>query len=105
MKALLILGCEGYVEDGFTFCHSVENTILDLEDIENSDDHYDVILYLDQVVKIFDGACNKYNIITNAIYKLYQMGHIDEKLYQNISFFYRTHAKCSIILYCKPKSM
>lgn len=103
MNALLVLKCEGYQQNGFYLCHSVKNTILDLQDIVNSDNYYEIIQYLDNVVKIFDGLCNKYNIITNAIYKLYQLGFIDDELYQNISYFYKVHAKCSLILECEVK--
>ena len=103
MKSILVLGCEGQQHNGFYLCHSVKNTILDLESIERSDDHFAVIKYLDQVVKIFDSPCNKYNVITNAIYKLYQMDIINEELYQSISYFYKIHAKCSLILTCEVK--
>jgi hypothetical protein len=57
MKALLVLKCEGRIDDGFRMCSGVENVILDLEKIELTINYKDLIKYLDSVVKLFDGPC------------------------------------------------
>lgn len=103
MKAVIILGCEGFRQKDFLFCPTAENVIIDLEKIENSEGYFDLIKYLDGVVKIFENPCNKYNIITNAVYKMYEMGFITDKLHEKISLFYNMHKRCSLILYAKPK--
>lgn len=103
MKATLCLECEGFQYNGFYMCRAAKNIILDLEDIESLDNYFEIVQYLDHVVGIFNEPCNKYNIITNAIYKLYQMDVIGEELYKSISYFYKIHAKCSLVLSCEPK--
>lgn len=103
MKALIVLGCEGHQQDGFHFCNGVENTILDLEKIERAERYFDIIKYLDANIKIFDHPCNKSHVVSNAIYKMYEMEFIPEKLYQFISHFYEVHRRCGLILYAKVK--
>lgn len=105
MKAWLILGCEGHVdkETRFRLCMPVENAILDLEKIRGKEHYFDIIEYLDKVPKLFDGVCFKTNLISNAIYKIYEYGYIEERLNKYIRYFYEKHQHCGIIMYLKPK--
>lgn len=105
MKAYVVLACEGHQDKdtGFCLCRGVENTILDLEKIERREDYLNLIKYLDRVPKLFEGTCFKTNIITNAVYKMYEMGFLDERVYQCIAYFYQRHQHCGIILYIEPK--
>jgi hypothetical protein len=103
MKALVILGCEGHQQKGFHFCHKVENVILDLEKIEGSDDYFNLIQYLDSVVKLFEQPCGKQHIVTNAIYKFYEMGYVDDQIQEYVAHFYNMHKRCNLILFAKPK--
>jgi len=105
MKAFVILACEGHQDKdtGFCLCRGVENTILDLEPIERLDSYRELIQYLDKVPQLFDGVCFKTNQITNAIYKIYEMGFIPERVYKYIAYFYEKHKHCGIILFIKPK--
>jgi len=102
MKANLYLGCEGLIINNFCFCRGVKTCILDLETITGTN-KFDLIKYLDSTVKIFNGPCNKLNLISNAMYKLYEMQLINEATYKNISYFYNMHKRCGIILLCEPK--
>lgn len=98
MKAIIILGCEGYQENGFHFCNKVENVVLDLETTENTDNYYDLIQYLDRVVKVFEEPCNKSHIISNAMYKFFEFGYIDEKKHYHLAYFYDMHKRCGLIM-------
>lgn len=103
MKAVLVLGCEGRTEHGFHFCRGVENVVLDLEPIRAREDFKQLIEYLDRVPKIFDAPCCKSSIITNAIYKIYDMGFINQELYDKIGFFYKQHLYCGMVLRVRAK--
>ena len=103
MKALLILKCEGRIDDGFRMCSGVENIILDLEKIELTANYKDLIKYLDSVVKLFDSPCVKQNIISNALYKLFELGYASEKESKLFSYFWGIHKICGLILCVKIK--
>lgn len=105
MKALVILGCEGRQDDLFRFCNGVDNIIIDLENINASPNFKELIKYLDTNTKIFDGPCFNNNIISNTLYKIYDMGYMDEKRYKYIFYFYEMHKRCGLILKCLPKEM
>lgn len=103
MKAVVILGCEGYQENGFYFCNGVENVILDLEIIKNTENYFNLIQYLDKVIKIFDGPCNKSHLISSAMYKLFELEYIDEKRHHHLAYFYNMHKRCGFLMSIKPK--
>lgn len=95
--------CEGRKDNGFRFCSGVSNTVLDLEGLEYKENYLNLIKYLDQVSGIFDAPCCKTHIITNTIYKMYEMDFIDEELYLRITDFYKFHHRCGLILQILPK--
>jgi hypothetical protein len=103
MKAIITLKCEGRQDKGFRFCSGVENEILDLEKIEIKENYIDLIKYIDRVTGIFDGPCFKLQVISNAIYKMFEMGFIDDLTYKYFSHFYEMHKKCGLILLAKAK--
>lgn len=103
MKATIIIGCEGYQENGFHFCNKVENVVLDLETIKNTDNYYNLIKYLDRVAKVFEGPCNKSHIISNAMYKLFEYEYINEKRHHFLAYFYDMHKRCGLIMSVEPK--
>ena len=103
MKAQIILGCEGHQDEGFYFCSGVSNNILDLEKVIGTSNYLDLIKYLDGVPKLFDSPCFKSHIISNTIYKIYEMGYIDDKKYKYISYFYNMHKRCGLFLKILPK--
>lgn len=100
-----MLGCDGHIdkETRFCMCPSVENIILDLEKVRKTPHYVELIQYLDRVPKLFEGVCARSNLITNAIYKIYEYGYIEERLYKYIAYFYSNHKHCGLILYIKPK--
>jgi len=98
MKASLVLKCEGHQLDGFIFCSGTANTILDLEKIEATANYVALIKYLDNVAKLFDGPSVSMNIISNAVFKIYEMGYISEKTYKYFSYYWEAHKRCGIIL-------
>lgn len=103
MKAQLILGCEGHTQNNICFCKGVENVILDLETIQNSEHYFDTIVYLDNVTKVFERVCNKPHVISNAIYKLYEWEYFDDEFNNRIKYFYEMHRRCGLVLFAKPK--
>ena len=98
MKAVVVLKCEGHQLDGFTFCVGVSNVLLDLEGIEATPNYVGLIKYLDSVAKVFNGPCVNANVISNTIYKLHEMGYVDEKRYKYYGFFWTQHKGCGLIL-------
>ena len=99
MKAILKLSCDGVTEDGFVICEKIENDIIDLERAALTKGYGELITYLDSVPKLFDGPCIcKTNTITNAIYKIYELGYITERRYNVISHFIKLHFKHGMIL-------
>ena len=98
MQAVVILGCEGRQDDGFKFCNGVNNVLLDLEKISNSDNYDQIMDYLDKVVGVFKNPCCKPNIISNAIYKMYELSFFNDIEYKYISHFYRMHDRCGLVL-------
>lgn len=103
MKATIILACEGRIDNGFRFCSGVENMILDLDGLEIEENYLDLIEYLDKVSGVFDRPCCKSHIITNTIYKMYELGFLSEEIYIRISDFYKFHNRCGLILRALPK--
>lgn len=103
MKANIILCCDGRQNKDFVFCSGVKNDILDLEKIFPQDKYIYLIKYLDSVVKIFDRKCFTTSVITNALYKFYELGVISDNMYKDISDFIKIHARCGLILYAQPK--
>lgn len=102
MKANIVLRCDGRIENDFCFCSGTQNVILNLNTIRASSNYIDLIRYLDKVTKIFDGPCFKLNVISNTIYKIYEMGYITEQLYKHIAFFYQMHKYCGLSIACVP---
>lgn len=103
MKAMIEISCEAHSQSGFTFCNGVKNIILDLEKIKGTKHYFDLIKYLDAVCKLFEGPCNKINIIKNAIYKLYEFEYINYDMYGHINYFYNIHSRCGLLLSLKLK--
>ena len=103
MKALLILNCDGRQENGFVFCNRVENQILDFEKIRASENFASLITYLDGVPKLFDGYCFNYNVISNTLYKIHELGYFTDKFYNHLIYFCNTHKICGLILSVKLK--
>jgi len=103
MKAIIILGCEGREDNNFKFCNGVENNLIDLEEI-SFNDNYDILMeYMDKIVKVFDSPCCKSNIISNALYKIYELNFFDDVKYKYISHFYRMHERCGLVMKAKFK--
>ena len=99
MKVLLVLACDGVIEEDFTICPGVENTILDLEKVARTKNYKDLVSYLDKVPKLFEEPCIcKTNIITNTMYKVHELGYISERRYNVISHFIKAHFKHGLIL-------
>jgi len=103
MRAYIILECEGRQDEGFYSCSGVKNTIVDLEKERASENYIELIKYLDKVPKLFEGPCFKAHIISNAVYKMYELGYISEKMHKYIAHFYQMHKRCGLILRAEPK--
>lgn len=103
MKCILLLSCEGRQDNGFRFCSGVENLVLDLDGLEASENYLPLIEYLDKIPKIFDNPCCKSHGVSNAIYKIWEMGYLKDELYRRIADFYKFHHRCGLILTAQPK--
>ena len=98
MKAYIVLKCEGHQLDGFKFCAGVLNTVLDLELLEATSNYVALIKYLDGVAKLFNGPCVSANVISNALYKIYEMGYVNEKTHKYFAYWWDMHKRCGPIL-------
>lgn len=103
MKAVLTLSCEGKQMGGLVFCQGVKNTILDLEKKIYSPNYLALVEYMDKIAKLFEGPCFKNNVVSNALYKIYELEFIDEEYYKYITHFCQMHRGCVVILKLEPK--
>ena len=99
LSAYLILGCNGHIIDGFTNCHGVENSVLDLTEL--SDELYiKVIDFLDNACGLFQAPINDNNKCSNILQMLYRdLSIIDKNMLYNIQNFIRLHKNCGLYLY------
>ena len=103
MKVVILLGCEGRQDNGFVFCRGAENIILDLEKHQNSENYPKLIDYVKNTVKLLDGPCCKYNVVSNTLYKFYEFGYTNDIQYKYIVSFINLHKACGIILKARIK--
>ena len=103
MKAIITLCCEGRQDNGFKFCSGVKNNILDLDTITHKENYMDLIKYLDKVAGVFDKPSCQSHIITNTIYKIFEMDFVNEEFYMRLSDFYKFHNRCGLILMIETK--
>lgn len=97
MEALLFLRCEGFEKDDFKFCSGVENMILDLQKIEHTEKYIELIQYIDKIPKLFEKPCVNQNIVSNLLFKLYELEYADDKAHKNFALFLENHRRCGII--------
>lgn len=102
MNVILTLGCEGYINQTFIFCKSVENIIIDISTIKHTQNYTKTIEYLDHI-KLFEKPCINTNVISSGMYKIYEFGYITEIQYKLICDFIKQHLRCSLILQLKLK--
>jgi len=97
MNAYVLLGCNGFTDtEGFLFCNSITNHIVDLSKIKY-DEKERVINFLDKACGLFDAACYDYNKCINIVNFLYrQYGIIDEDGLHKIQAFLKMHKRCGI---------
>lgn len=99
IDAVLVLGCNGYEDDeGFKFCHGVDNSILHLRELNDFD--------YEEIIKFFENACglfnssvsdfNKCSNILNMLYKKYKV--IDPKMLNKIQYYLNIHKRCKPFL-------
>lgn len=103
MNGVLVMGCEGRVDNGFVFCSSVQNIILDFSDIQHTANYKQLIEYLDTVSKIFEGPIFNGNVMMNTIHKIWELGYVSEELYKRTIDLYNWHKRCGIFLRLDPK--
>ena len=103
MNVIVNLKCEGRTDDGFHFCVGVSNTILDLQKITHTDNYLTLIKYLDKVPQLFDGPCFNSNVIANTLYKIFELGYVNDVRYKHICNFYKFHNRCGLCLLAEVK--
>ena len=100
MKIILVLGCWGRTEDGFTTCSGISNQILDLT--RETPRNADISNYLDSHFKLFDRPI--YSNIHTAIWNIQEKFSIrgkpvfEEKTFRRMEEFCVMHAKCGLFL-------
>jgi hypothetical protein len=96
LKAYLVLGCNGLKHGEFVICKSVQNPIIDLEQI--SEDLYNTLLnFFDSACELFDSPINDYNKCVNTLSLLYRnYNAYDKNILNNIQSFIRIHKDCGI---------
>lgn len=103
MKAELIIACDGKTNDGFILCAGVSNVILDFESTQHLSCYHELINYFDINTGLFNGPCFSLNKITNALYKIFDLGVITKKQYSVLIQFFQMHKQCGIYLKIHPK--
>lgn len=98
LNAVLVLGCRGDTKNGFVFCPSIENIILDLSILD--DDIYDKVEnFLEYPAGLFESQVsdiNKCSNILNLLYKTFKV--INENTLYNIQKFILKHKECGLYL-------
>lgn len=103
MKAVLVIGCDGRVDDGFQFCSGVRNVLLDFEHQAHTANYRTLVEYLDISSKLFEGPCFNTNIISNTLYKLYELGYLTERIYGLTIQLFQWHKRCGLWIKIEPK--
>ena len=104
MKTTIIFGCDGRQEEGIVFCNGVQNEILDLENIVVNEQRVILTEYLTKTVKLFSSPCFNTNLITNTIYKIYELGIFSDKKYKYLVHFFNLHKQCGPYLKVKKET-
>ncbi len=99
------MGCNGNAnKDGFTFCKSCNNYLIDVTSLEETK-RDKVIDFLDKVGNLFSGPIENNNKAFNVINYLYRDFSLFEKeLILNIQKFFLLHKECGIYLALVPES-
>ena len=100
MKIILLLGCWGRTENGFTICKGISNKILDITKKEKT--NIEIADFLDSSYHLFDRPL--YNNVHTALFKIQENFStkirplFDKKLYQLMEEFCIAHRKCGLYL-------
>ena len=99
MQAYIVLGCNGHVDlDGFLYCDSVNNPIVDLSRIKK-EERERLDKFLDSACSLYDEVCHDYNKCINIITYLYKnFNIISEDKLKKIQAFLRMHKICGVYM-------
>lgn len=99
MKAYLVLGCNGHMDQGgFLNCSGIDNPILDISAL-NKDKREDAVKFFNEVCGLFDGPIYDHNKSINIINMIYRdKGLIEEDVLFKIQNFTRMHKACGLYL-------
>ena len=103
MKCLMIMACDGRVDNGFRFCAGVSNVLLDFETLTHTPNYLTLIDYLDHTSHLFEGPCFNGNLIMNTIHKAYELEYLTDELYKRATHYYHFHKLCGPYLRLQPK--
>ena len=100
----LYLGCNGNADkDGFTFCNSCNNLLLDLNKLEDGK-REKVIHFLDTAANLFSGPIENYNKAFNVINFLHRdFGILNLERVVKVQKFFHIHKECGIFLIIIPE--
>lgn len=99
MKVYLVLGCNGHVDNnGFLYCNSIKNPIVDLSKIPEENKR-DAVLFLDETCGMFDSIVTDRNKISNILSYMYKKYNAlpDEDLHM-VQTFMQMHKVCGLYL-------
>jgi hypothetical protein len=99
IDALLILGCKGYKDDdGFQYCHTSNNPILELRDLDDFE-YEKIIDFFDNACGLFNSSVSDYNKcsnILNILYKTHKV--ISPEMLNKIQYYLSMHKRCKPFL-------
>lgn len=98
MKAVILLGCDGRQDNSFVFCRGIRNIILDLEKRQLAENFPELIEYIEKVPKLFSASCCNTNVIMNTLYKMHELGFLNETQYKYTTLFVQMHKACGLVL-------
>lgn len=100
-KLKLYLCCNGNADrNGFVYCNSCANTILDFSKIKLEKNALDKLIdFLDKAAGLFDSAVINHNKAFNVINLLQKDFHLfEEERILQIQYFFKLHKDCGVYL-------
>lgn len=103
-KLNLYLGCNGNADkEGFTFCNSCNNILLDISSLESSK-RDKVMDFLDKAANLFSGPVENNNKAFNVINFLHRdFGIFSGDQILRIQKFFQIHKECGVYLVIIPE--
>ena len=101
-KLNLYIGCNGNAnKDGFVFCKSCSNLLIDIETVQEKEK---VINFLDKAAGLFSGPIENHSKAFNTLNYIHKNFHIfNEDKILSIQKFFNQHKECGVFIVLLPE--